>query len=100
MSFDRQTARDFFGKSDARPAAGSDMNAVNPGIDEHGDLYARLSRQPKASAALPVLAGLALVVGIGVIVMTQMGDRINAEDIAAPSVSTSVTNSSPVTTPQ
>ena len=114
MSFDRQAARAFFGSADTtpdrterRPTDASDPrgrsisegNAVNPGIDEHGDLYARMSREPRHSAAVPVLVGLALIAGVSVILLTQMGDRINAEDIAAPSVSTSVTNSAPTTAP-
>lgn len=91
MSFDRQAARSFFGK--ASPAGSvSDMNAVNPGIDEHGDLYARLSRAPKrgaASATLAALVGAGVLAGVAVIVFAQGGNRINAEDIAAPSVTPS-----------
>lgn len=94
MSFDRQTARSFFGKADAAGTV-SDMSAVNPGIDEHGDLYARLTHAPKrnlASTAMAALVGVGLLAGVAVVVMAQGGNHISAEDIAAPSVAPSTTN--------
>lgn len=96
MSFDRQAARSVFG-STGPTGATTDMNAVNPGIDEHGDLYARLSRTPKrgaASVTLAALVGAGVLAGVAVVVFAQGGNRIHAEDIAAPSVapSTSASN--------
>lgn len=95
MSFDRQAARAFFGKADTRSTAAPDrtqrrtpatpgMNAVNPGIDEHGDLYARLSRSPKHGPMLAMLVGAGVLAGLTVIVFAQTGTKINAKAIAAP----------------
>jgi hypothetical protein len=112
MSFDRQAARALFNNPESRipdrtprrpapiksepprPRTATDGNAVNPGIDEHGDLYARLSRPPKrskASVVLPIMVGVGLLAGVGVIVMTQVAEPTSAENIAAPPVAASST---------
>lgn len=88
MSIDNRTAGASAGQADAT----SGNNAVNPGMDGHSDLYARLTRTPKrgpASAMLTAMVGAAVLGGVALLVFTQGGARIHAEDVAAPPVATS-----------
>lgn len=116
MSFDRQAARALFNNPESRTSANPDRtqrrtlqsspettraqaSAVNPGIDEHGDLYARLSRPPKrgkAGIVLPIIVAAGLLAGLAVLVLAKTGAPVDAARIAAPSAAIAPAKPQPV----